>query len=147
VVDVYNLERFVRAQDPIFEEVCSELRAGKKQGHWMWFVFPQVRGLGSSRMANEFAISSRAEAEAYLEHALLGPRLRECVRLVLLVERLGIRDIFGYPDYLKFRSCMTLFASVGSQNQIFKDALEKYFGGDPDRLTLERLESKPGRGV
>jgi uncharacterized protein (DUF1810 family) len=90
-------------------------------------------------MASEFAISSREEAEAYLRHNILGPRLRECTRLVVLLEGLGIRDIFGYPDYLKFRSCMTLFAQVTNENQIFQEALQKYFEGEPDRLTLERL--------
>jgi len=105
----------------------------------MWFIFPQIKGLGHSSLAKEFAISSKEEAEAYLGHPILGPRLKECTRLVVLHEGLGIRDIFGYPDYLKFRSCMTLFAQIASENQIFKDALLKYFEGEPDRLTLERL--------
>lgn len=139
MADPYNLERFVRAQNPVFERVCSELRLGGKEGHWMWFVFPQISGLGHSHMAREFAISSREEAKAYLRHTILGPRLRECTRLVVLLEGLGIRDIFGYPDYLKFRSCMTLFAQVTPENQIFNDALQKYFEGEPDHLTLERL--------
>jgi uncharacterized protein (DUF1810 family) len=137
--DPYDLQRFVDAQNPIFEQVCAELRAGEKQGHWMWFIFPQLRGLGHSQMANNFALSSRYEAEAYVKHPVLGPRLRECTRLVLLVEERSINQIFGYPDDLKFRSSMTLFASTASENQIFKDALQKYFSGEPDRLTIERL--------
>jgi uncharacterized protein (DUF1810 family) len=137
--DPYYLQRFVDAQDLVFEEVCAELRAGQKQGHWMWFIFPQLRGLGNSRTAIKFAVSSRDEAEAYLKHLVLGPRLRECTRLVILVEGRSINQIFGYPDDLKFRSSMTLFASAASENQIFKDALQKYFAGELDRLTLERL--------
>lgn len=139
LIDSHNLERFVRAQNPVFEQVRSELQRGRKRGHWMWFIFPQIRGLGHSDMATEFAISSREEAEAYLKHPVLGPRLRECSRLVTLVEGRSIDDIFGYPDNLKFFSSMTLFAQVTSENQIFKDALQKYFEGELDRLTLERL--------
>lgn len=137
--DPYDLQRFIDAQDPVFEQVCSELRIGQKRGHWMWFIFPQLRGLGNSQMATRFAISSRNEAEAYLNHSVLGPRLRECTRLVLLVEGRSIEQIFGYPDDLKFRSSMTLFASTTSENQIFKDAIQKGFAGELDRLTIERL--------
>ena len=139
MIDPYHLERFVEAQNPVFEQVCSELRNGGKEGHWMWFMFPQMKGLGYSPTSMKFAISSREEAEAYLKHPILGPRLRECTHLVLLIEGLSIRDIFGYPDYLKFHSCMTLFSQVTSENQVFKDALQKYFGGEPDRPTLDRL--------
>jgi uncharacterized protein (DUF1810 family) len=139
--DLYDLQRFVNAQDPVFEQVCSELREGRKKGHWMWFVFPQLKGLGHSWMATKFGISSRHEAEAYLQHSTLGPRLRECTRLVNLVEGRSIEQIFGYPDNLKFRSSMTLFAGVASDNEIFVDAMQKYFGGQSDRLTLERLAS------
>ena len=135
----YNLQRFVDAQNPVYEQVCSELRAGRKSGHWMWFIFPQIKGLGHSHLASKFAISSREEAEAYLEHPILGPRLRECSRLVNLVEGRSIDEILGYPDDLKFRSSMTLFAHATSDNQVFKDALRKYFEGEFDRLTLERL--------
>ena len=105
----------------------------------MWFIFPQLRGLGHSQIATRFAISSRDEAEAYLKHPALGSRLRECTRLVMLVEGRSINQIFGYPDDLKFRSSMTLFASTTSENQIFKDALQKFCAGEPDRLTVERL--------
>jgi uncharacterized protein (DUF1810 family) len=139
VTDPYDLRRFVDAQDPVFEQVCKELTAGQKRGHWMWFIFPQLRGLGHSEMTIRFGISSRDEAEAYLKHPILGSRLRECTRLVMLVEERSISQIFGYPDDLKFRSSMTLFSSTTSENQIFKDALQKGFAGEPDRLTVERL--------
>ncbi len=137
--DPHNLQRFVDAQNAVFEQVCAELREGQKQGHWMWFIFPQLRGLGNSEVAIHFAITSRDEAQMYLKHSVLGPRIRECTRLVNLVEGRLINQIFGYPDDLKFRSSMTLFAAVTSENQIFNDALQKYFCGEPDRLTLERL--------
>ena len=137
--DLYDLKRFLDAQDPVYERVCAELRNGRKESHWMWFIFPQLRGLGSSQTAARFGISSRQEAEAYLEHPVLGPRLRECTSLVNLVEGRSVDQIFGYPDDLKFRSSMSLFASVAPQNQIFKDALQKYFDGEPDPLTLDRL--------
>ena len=123
----------------MYEKVCAELRKGRKEGHWIWFIFPQLRGLGHSAMATAFGISSRQEAAAYLDHAVLGLRLRECTRLVNLVEGREIEQIFGYPDDLKFRSSLTLFASSASDNQVFQDALDKYFGGEPDPLTLDRL--------
>src|SRR5882762_948409 len=123
-----RLQRFVDAQDPVFEQVRRELRAGRKESHWMWFIFPQIEGLGQSPMASRYAISSREEAEAYLAHPILGTRLRECTRLVNLVQRRSVEEIFGYPDNLKFRSCMTLFAHVTTDNQIFEDAVRKYFG-------------------
>jgi uncharacterized protein (DUF1810 family) len=137
--DPHNLQRFVDAQSPVFERVRSELVEGHKRGHWMWFIFPQIQGLGRSLTANEFAISSREEAEAYLRHPILGPRLKECSHLVLLVEGRSIYQIFGYPDYMKFRSSMTLFANTASENQVFIDALQKFFAGEADRLTLEQL--------
>ena len=137
--DPYDLKRFLEAQDPMYERVCAELRMERKESHWMWFIFPQLRGLGSSQTAIRYGISSRQEAEAYLEHPVLGPRLRECTSLVNLIEGRSIDQIFGYPDDLKFRSSMTLFANVASDNQIFKQALQKYFGGEPDPLTLDGL--------
>jgi uncharacterized protein (DUF1810 family) len=139
VTDTYHLQRFVDAQRPIFEQVRSELRSGRKTTHWMWFVFPQIKGLGHSAMADKFAISSREEAEAYAAHTVLGPRLSECTQLVNAVEGKSIRQIFGGPDDLKFRSSMTLFAQVCKDNQIFVDAINKYFGGEFDPLTLDRL--------
>lgn len=137
--DPYDLQRFLDAQSPVFEQACSELRAGRKESHWMWFVFPQLRGLGYSSMAHKYGISSLAEAEAYLQHSILGPRLRECTRLVNLVEGRSIEQIFGSPDDLKFRSCMTLFARVASDNDVFVSALKKYFDGRPDSRTVEKL--------
>jgi uncharacterized protein (DUF1810 family) len=139
VNDPYDLQRFVDAQNPVYSQVCAELRAGQKESHWMWFVFPQLRGLGHTHMATKFGISSREEAEAYLAHPILGPRLRECTRLVNSVDGRSIEEVFGYPDDLKFRSSMTLFAAVASDKEVFRQALQKYFGGEPDRLTLKLL--------
>ena len=139
VNDSYDLQRFVNSQNPVYKQVCAELRNGQKEGHWIWFIFPQLRGLGHSQMATAFGISSRQEAEAYLEHPVLGPRLRECTRLVNLVEGRSINQILGNPDDLKFKSSMSLFASVTPDNQVFMDALQKYFGGEFDGLTLGRL--------
>jgi uncharacterized protein (DUF1810 family) len=152
--DSYNLQRFLDAQSKVYDSVCAELRMGDKRGHWMWFIFPQIKGLGHSATAAWFAISSREEGMAYLDHSILGPRLRECSRLATLVEGRSIEQIFGYPDDLKFRSSMTLFANLTTDNHIFLEALQKYFGGEFDRLTLERLtvqtispaaKSAPGR--
>ena len=137
--DPFDLQRFVSAQNPVYASVCEELRRGEKQGHWMWFIFPQLRGLGSSPMADKFGISSRQEAEAYWSHPILGPRLEECTRLVNLMEGRSIEKIFGYPDDLKFRSSMTLFASVAQEEAEFRAALDKYFGGVGDEWTLQRL--------
>ena len=137
--DPYNLQRFVDAQSSVIDGVYAELRKGWKGGHWMWFVFPQIKGLGDTERSMTYAISSRDEAEAYLSHPVLGQRLRECARLVMLVEGRTLREIFGYPDNLKFRSSMTLFAHATSDNQIFMDALQKYCDGKFDPLTVERL--------
>ena len=139
--DPYDLQRFVKAQDRVYDEACAELRNGRKESHWMWFIFPQLRGLGHSQMATKFGIASRSEAEAYLKHPVLGPRLRECSGLVNLVEGRSINQILGYPDDLKFKSSMSLFASVAPDEQVFKECLQKYFGGELDQLTLERLQS------
>jgi uncharacterized protein (DUF1810 family) len=138
--DPFDLERFVAAQNPLYDRVLAELRNGRKEGHWMWFIFPQLRGLGNSAMAIKFGIASRREAEAYLDHPILGSRLKECTRLVNLVAGRPLSQILGYPDDLKFRSSMTLFASVASDNDLFKEALEKYFRGEPDSITLERID-------
>ena len=137
--DPYNLHRFLSAQAPLIAQVRTELRAGKKSSHWMWFVFPQIAGLGRSEMAQRFAIASLDEARAYLAHHILGPRLKECTSLVLAVEGRSIAEIFGTPDDLKFHSSMTLFARAAPQEQVFKDALQKYFGGEEDRATVERI--------
>jgi len=137
--DPFNLQRFVDAQSHCFTQVCRELSEGHKQSHWMWFIFPQLRGLGYSTMANRYAISSRNEAEAYEKNPILGSRLRHCTQLVMLVEGRSIDQIFEDPDHLKFRSSMTLFASTAIENKVFKDALQKYFAGKPDQLTIDRL--------
>jgi uncharacterized protein (DUF1810 family) len=138
--DIYNLQRFVEAQNQNYEKVLHELGTGQKLGHWMWYIFPQIKGLGLSTVAQRFAISCRQEAETYLEHAILGSRLRECTQLVINVEGRSIEQIFYYPDNLKFRSSMTLFMNSTTDNQIFKDALQKYFEGKPDQLTLGILK-------
>ena len=137
--DPHALQRFVDAQNPIFEHVLAELRAGYKQRHWMWFVFPQLRGLGSSSMARHYSISALAEARAYLAHPLLGPRLIECTRLVNVVEARTAEQIFGPVDALKFRSSMTLFSQVEGADSCFTRALEKYHAGQADPPTLEKL--------
>ena len=139
MTDPYDLQRFVNAQSRVYDQVCEELCNGCKESHWMWFIFPQLRGLGHSPTALVFGISSRQEAEAYLQHSILGPRLRECTRLVNLIEGRSISDIFGYPDDLKFRSSMSLFVSVTADNQVFRDALQKFFDGELDPLTVQRL--------
>ena len=134
-----DLERFVDAQAGVYERVCGELRAGRKQSHWMWFVFPQIRGLGSSEMAVRYAISSLEEAKAYLRHDVLGVRLRECAGILVGVQGRTVEEIFGYPDDLKFHSSMTLFAKAAEEEGVFQEALGKYFGGAMDGGTLERL--------
>jgi uncharacterized protein (DUF1810 family) len=139
--DPYDLQRFVDAQRLVYEQARLELAAGQKRSHWMWFVFPQISGLGSSAMAAKFEIGSLAEATAYLEHPLLGSRLRECTALVNAIEDKPIERIFGYPDDLKFRSSMTLFSRAAADGAPFVAALDKYFGGEPDPLTLRRLEA------
>lgn len=137
--DPYYLQRFVDAQQSVFERACRELRQGRKQSHWMWFIFPQIKGLGRSETAQKYAISSREEAAAYLAHPILGPRLRECSRIVADLEGVSSEDIFGYPDEMKFRSSMTLFTHVAAGNEVFKRCLERYFQGEPDPATLAAL--------
>jgi uncharacterized protein (DUF1810 family) len=137
--DPYNLQRFVDAQAPVFEQVLAELRAGRKRSHWMWFIFPQIAGLGSSPMAERYAISGRAEAVAYLQHEGLSPRLKQTTELVNQVPGRTIEEIFGYPDNLKFRSSITLFSRVAPEEEVFRAALDKYFAGDPDPATIALL--------
>jgi uncharacterized protein (DUF1810 family) len=138
--DRFNLERFVEAQAEVLVRVYAELRAGQKLSHWMWFVFPQIRGLGASEMAMRYAISGREEARGYLDHKVLGPRLQECAGIVVGLEGRTIEEIFGYPDDLKFHSSMTLFAEVANPSEwVFEKALMKYFGGETDEATLARL--------
>jgi uncharacterized protein (DUF1810 family) len=135
----FNLERFVDAQARVYEEVRRELRAGRKESHWMWFVFPQIAGLGQSPTSIRFAIASLEEAKAYLAHPVLGPRLGECAKLALDVEGRIARQIFGPIDEMKFRSSMTLFMTAAPDEPLFSRCLEKYFGGRPDPATLEIL--------
>lgn len=137
--DPFRLQRFVDAQDPVYDAVRDELRAGRKRTHWMWFVFPQLAGLGRSDMARRYAIASRDEAIAYLAHPVLGPRLRECARLVLDIEDRSIGEIFGAPDDLKLRSSLTLFAAVAPEEPVFAACLRHHFPEGPDALTLARL--------
>ena len=138
MADPFDLQRFVDAQAPVYSRVIAELRQGQKQSHWMWFIFPQLAGLGHSPMAQRFALRSREEAVAYLGHGLLGPRLRQCAALVNAVAGRTIREILGSPDDLKFRSSMTLFGAVSSEPE-FTAAVAKFYGGTPDRKTLEML--------
>ncbi len=136
--DPFNLARFVDAQKTVYSRVVAELSEGEKRSHWMWFIFPQIAGLGFSAMAQRYAISSRDEATAYLAHPTLGPRLRECTRLVLSVEGRTIHDILGSPDDIKFRSSMTLFGAV-SDEPMFGEAIAKYFPDGKDAATLDIL--------
>ena len=137
--DPFNLNRFVEAQASNYDNALAELRAGNKETHWSWYVFPQIRGLGSSPMSVRYAISSKAEASAYLEHAVLGPRLRECVKAMNAHQGLSASQILGDIDAQKFRSCLTLFAQAAPSETIFSDALNKYFGGKLDAATLAIL--------
>lgn len=142
--DPYLLQRFVEAQAPVFEQVRAELQAGCKRSHWMWFIFPQVAGLGQSETARRFAISSLDEAAAYLRHPILGPRLRQCTALVNSIDADDIAGIFGAPDDLKFHSSMTLFGIAAHDAQdvdLFAAAISKYFDGEPDCGTLARLKT------
>jgi uncharacterized protein (DUF1810 family) len=139
LTDPFDLKRFVDAQDRVYDTVVDELRDGRKRSHWMWFVFPQLRGLGSSPTAERYGISSLDEARAYLRHEVLGPRLRECTRLVNQVRGRSAAEIFGSPDDLKLRSSMTLFARAADDNGDFLALLDKYYGGQQDQLTLKLL--------
>ena len=134
-----DLERFVDAQAGIYERALLELRAGRKENHWMWFVFPQLRGLGMSAMAHHYGLGSREEAVGYLAHPVLGPRLRECTEAVNAVNDRLVAEIFGFPDDLKFHSSMTLFHLADPTDPSFEEALRRYFGGEQDRGTLELL--------
>lgn len=137
--DRFNLERFVEAQQGVYEGVLAELRSGRKRSHWMWFIFPQIRGLGRTSTSQLYAISGLDEAVAFLDHPILGRRLRECTALANAIPSSSAREVFGSPDDLKFRSSMTLFAQAAADKAVFFQALEKYFGSAPDPLTLQRL--------
>ena len=139
MADPFDLERFVEAQAPVYEQVRREMEAGRKQSHWMWFIFPQIAGLGQSPMSIRFAIASLDEAKAYLAHPVLGPRLRECARLALNVEGKSAREIFGSIDEMKFVSSMTLFARAAPDENLFQRCIDRYFAGAPDPATSTRL--------
>jgi uncharacterized protein (DUF1810 family) len=143
MADPFNLDRFVSAQAAVFPRVVEELHAGEKRSHWIWFIFPQMKGLGHSSQSEYYGISSLEEAAAYLRHPVLSQRLRQCTRLVTLVEGRTLREILGSPDDLKFRSSMTLFARAAEEAALdstdFNDALKKYFNGEGDPLTAAML--------
>ena len=137
--DPFQLDRFVAAQDRVYAQVLAELRAGEKRSHWMWFVFPQLAGLGSSPMARRYALSGAVEARAYLAHPVLGARLKECTRLVLEAPARSVGEFFGHPDDFKLRSCLTLFAALAPDEPVFAAALRRWFDGRGDPRTLELL--------
>ena len=141
--DPYDLDRFVRAQTTDYNLALSELRDGEKRSHWMWYIFPQIEGLGQSPMSHRYSIKSAAEARAYLDHPVLGPRLRECAVVVRDIVGRSALEILGSPDDQKLRSCATLFAAV-SDDDVFEQLLRKYFDGQPDKQTLRRLGAATG---
>ena len=140
--DRYDLARFVHAQEGVYDQALAEIRRGEKRSHWMWFVFPQIAGLGSSPTAQRYAIRSLDEARAYLEHPVLGPRLIECAEAALGVAGRSAAEIFGSPDDLKLRSCATLFASAGAPDSVFDRLLRQYYGSERDPKTLELLGNR-----
>jgi uncharacterized protein (DUF1810 family) len=142
--DPYDLSRFVEAQEYNYDQALSEIKSGRKQSHWMWYIFPQFEGLGSSPTSRHYSIKSLAEAKAYLSHPVLGPRLVECCEAALRVKGRSASDIFGYPDDMKLRSCATLFAQVSPEGSVFHQLLDKYFQGGRDLKTLRLLGIAPG---
>ena len=145
MADPFDLQRFAAAQAGVYAVALAELEAGRKRTHWMWFIFPQIAGLGFSATARLYAIGSLEEARAYLDHPVLGPRLRTCVAAVNAVQGRTAHEIFGSPDDLKFRSSLTLFHAAAPHETVFRMALENYFGGAPDPRTLEILSQPPPR--
>jgi len=137
--DPYDLRRFVVAQQDVYDAAVSELRAGRKTSHWMWFIFPQIAGLGQSATAQKYAVTSLAEAESYLAHPLLGPRLLECARILTQLNGRTAREVFGAVDAQKLQSSMTLFARAAAEPSPFGEVLDQYFDGDEDEATLQRL--------
>ena len=142
--DLHDLGRFLRAQDSIYDIALAEIRDGQKSSHWMWFIFPQIEGLGYSTTSRRFAIKGDDEARAYLRHPFLGPRLIECAQAALQVQGLSAEEIFGSPDDMKLRSCATLFAAIAPPDSVFERLLAKYFGGHPDERTLQLLRVDGG---
>lgn len=142
--DAFDLGRFVEAQAPVFSRVMDELRVGRKASHWMWFVFPQLHGLGQSEMARRFAISGVAEAQAYLQHNVLGPRLESCVKTLLDHSGMSAAHILGSPDDMKLRSCLTLFMAVRPESSVYQKALDQFYSGEADGKTIALLERDIG---
>lgn len=138
-----ELQRFVEAQNPVYDGVCAELKSGRKTSHWMWFIFPQLKALGRSTIAKFYGIESLQEAQAYLQHPTLGARLRSCTELVIAIPDKTAFEIFGTPDELKFRSSMTLFSLADVDAEVFVQALDRFYGGKPDRATVDLLRSTP----
>ena len=143
--DIYDLQRFVEAQEQVYGRVLAELRAGAKRSHWIWFIFPQLKQLGRSATAQHFGIASLAEADAYWRHPVLGPRLRDCTELVVSLEGKTALQVLGWPDEVKLRSSMTLFEQAAPEEPVFGQALEKYFRGLRDEKTIELLNQAPPR--
>ncbi len=137
--DPFDLARFTRAQDDTYDRALAEIRSGRKRSHWIWFIFPQIDGLGSSSTTRHYAIKSAEEARCYLEHPVLGTRLKECAEAVLAVEGRSVSEIFGYPDDLKLKSSMTLFAAVSDPGSVFARVLDQYYRGESDARTLQLL--------
>ena len=142
--DPYDLNRFVRAQESSYEQALSELERGRKQSHWMWYIFPQLDGLGSSSMSRLYSIKSEAEARAYLAHPVLGPRLSACAEAILAVDGRSATAILGSPDDMKLKSCATLFAHVSERGSVFERILEKFYAGERDATTQRLLASRRG---
>ena len=137
---MYHLERFVAAQDRDYDTALSELRRGRKQSHWMWYIFPQVAGLGHSSTAQHYALKDIGEATAYVQHPVLGPRLVQLCHVLLSLPTSDAHQVFGSPDDMKLRSSMTLFAAVPGSDQVFEQVLDKFYGGEPDKKTLSILQ-------
>jgi uncharacterized protein (DUF1810 family) len=137
--DPHNLQRFLDAQEAVFDTACAELQRGHKTTHWIWFIFPQIAGLGHSTTSRKFAIANLDEAKAYVKHPILGERLRRCTAIVNALQGRSASQVFGYPDDMKFQSSMTLFARAAPDDEVFEQALQKYFAAEPDRQTLDRL--------
>jgi len=141
----YNLRRFLRAQEGVYDQACDELRCGKKHGHWMWFIFPQIQGLGSSPTAQKFAILNEEMALEYLRHPMLGARLTECTKLVLMKRDIPPEVVFGFPDVLKLKSCMTLFENCTGSESLFSNVLVRHFAGNRCQFTMDKIGESSGR--
>lgn len=144
--DIFQLQRFIDAQENIYTDVISELKQGYKKSHWMWYIFPQITGLGQSHISQQYAIGSLEEASAFVQHPILGDRLYECAEIVVNTEGSTAKQIFGTPDHLKFHSCITLFCQVENHHPVFDSALTKYFENKQEQLTLDILSGSSNQG-